>query len=198
MSRRGLKPPPVYDAEPSSSEESDGAEEPQNDDEDYDEVASGTEEDLEEGTEEDLEEEYVEADEAELSVGDEGSKNANDVNVPLGDVCIKWIHEHIENLQDSEIGSFRMDNSNFLHVMNSVKSARKKIDEPNDDFKVCMEMTKLAKDKEFTDRFRSLSKVSEFIIHMHHVYQVNLNPNCSVDDGDSVLVGTIRSALGKS
>ena len=192
MSRRVLRPPPVYDAESSSSEESDGAEDPKNDDEDYDEVASGTEEDLEE--------KYEEAEESESIVGDEGSENANDVYVPLeeGDENIKWIHEHIDKLKDSEIGSFPLDNSICLHVMEAVKGARNKIDEPDNYAKICKEMTKLSKDKEFRNRLRSFSTVSEFIIHMHHVYEVNLNPNCSVDDGDSVLVGTIRSALGKS
>jgi hypothetical protein len=48
----------------------------------------------------------------------------------------------------------------------------------------------------FVDALTELSKVTEFVFHVHKVYSVKLNPHGS-DKNESLLVETIRSALRK-
>jgi hypothetical protein len=60
--------------------------------------------------------------------------------------------------------------------------------------KIAGAMSALARKKVFVNALSELSKVTEFVFHIHKVYSVKLNPRGS-DKDESLLVETIRSAL---
>jgi hypothetical protein len=77
-----------------------------------------------------------------------------------------------------------------------VKKIRQKVSD-NNYKEIAVAMSALSMKNSFVDALSELSKITEFVFHVHKVYSVKLNPNGS-DKDESLLLETIRSALRKS
>jgi hypothetical protein len=105
------------------------------------------------------------------------------------------VFNRIAGLDDSMFGDIRLNNEALFAITGPVRKIRKEVSGKTNR-EIADAMSALARKTVFVDASSELSKVTEFVFHIHKVYSLKLNPHRS-DKDKSLLVKTIRSALRK-
>jgi hypothetical protein len=114
----------------------------------------------------------------------------------IGDVEeAESIFNRIAGLDDSMFGDIRLSNEALFAITRPVREIRKEVSGKTNR-EIADATSALARKKGVVDALSELSKVTEFVFHVHKVYSVKLNLHGS-DKDESLLVETVRSALRK-
>jgi hypothetical protein len=92
-------------------------------------------------------------------------------------------------------GNRSLNSHALFTITNSVTKIRNEVSGKNNR-EIADAMSAVSRKNVFVDAFSELSKVTEFVFHVHKVYSVKLNPHGS-DEDKLLLVKMIRSALRK-
>jgi hypothetical protein len=143
----------------------------------------------------DPEEEEDESNDAEeVEEGNDEEEEIEDVEEP------ESIFNRIAVLDKSMFGNIMFNNHALFSITEPVDEIRKQVNVKTTNKatnkEISEKMTALARTNDFVDGLSELSKITEFVFHLHKVYSVKLNPQGS-DKDESLLVETISSALRK-
>jgi hypothetical protein len=167
-----------------------------------DEVGQQSEEESDQDREEELDEQGVQEDSSDAEEGEHDSKDAEEVEEGneekdgIEDVEeAESIFNRIAGLDDSMFGGIRLNKEALFAITGPVRKICKEVSGKTNR-EIADAMSALARKTVFVDALSELSKVTEFVFHVHKVYSVKLNPHGS-DKDEFLLVETIRSALRK-
>jgi len=166
-------------AESESSDDSSNEESDYRSNEEGEETDSSDDEDEDEESEESEEEEEDDA-EVEDDAEDENSEMDQIIN-------------RIEKMSDSEIGACITNNSGFIAVAQETNRIRSKYTMDNYK-KLYAAMTAFTENETMIEAFENFRGVTQFIMHIHKVYNVKLDVEVEHSD---LIVDTIRNVLGK-
>ena len=103
----------------------------------------------------------------------------------------------IKDLKEEDIGQYASGNVMFVNMTNEISSIRSSTN-LNDPEAVAEKMTLYTKNENVSDVFSKFQLISEFIIHLHRVYELKFNVNSNnVDEKDQVLLETMERAIRK-
>ena len=172
-----------------------------------DEIGQEVEEGSDQYGEEELDEQEVQEDSSDAEEEEDDSEDAgeveegNDEEDEIEDVeDPESIFNRIAVLDESMFGDITFNNLALFAITEPVDEIRKQVNVKTTNKatnkEISEKMTALARTNDFVDGLSELSKITEFVFHLHKVYSVKLNLQGS-DKNESLLVELISSALRK-
>jgi hypothetical protein len=142
------------------------------------------EEEVEEETEEDKREEEEEEEEQEEEKQEENDKTKS-----------QWIFDGISELEEIEIGQCHENNKTFQAMCKEMGQIRKET-KPKDYHSISDAVATFVAKGKYDEVFSNFRQISEFVIHIHRLYDVKLKRNAN-DAKDALLLETMDNTLRK-
>ena len=180
----------VSESESSSESESDDDESERSDEEDSSEE-DGDKSEVEENVSNKVDKSQ---DEVKEDVNNEEDGNKDKVEESDASKS-KWIFDRILDMPNDEIGKCSAGNRAFVGMAAKLEKVRQGHD-PVDYHSVSKAIATFLEDEEFKGVFSNFRGIYEFIIYVHRLYAVKLNPDAD-DEKDALLLSTMSDTFRK-